>query len=35
MFEIETHDYSIANLERLAFYYKTIKKPGENKNDSK
>ena len=26
MFEIETHDYSIANLERLAFYYKTIKK---------
>ena len=25
MFEIETHDYSIANLERLAFYYKTIK----------
>ena len=34
MFEIETHVYSIANLERLAFYYETIKK-GENKNDSK
>lgn len=33
MFEIETHDYSKANLERLAFYYEKIKK--ENKNDSK
>lgn len=26
MFEIETHDYSKANLERLAFYYEKIKK---------
>lgn len=34
MFEIETHEYSIANLERLAFYYEKIKK-GESKNDSK
>lgn len=34
MFEIKTQEYSKANLERLAFYYKTIKK-GENKNDSK
>lgn len=34
MLEIETHEYSIANLERLAFYYEKIKK-GENKNDSK
>lgn len=34
MFEIETHEYSIANLEKLAFYYEKIKK-GENKNDSK
>lgn len=34
MFETETHEYSIANLERLAFYYEKIKK-GENKNDSK
>lgn len=34
MFEIEAQKYSKANLERLAFYYKTIKK-GENKNDSK
>lgn len=34
MFEIETHDYSKANFERLAFYYEKIKK-GENKNDSK
>lgn len=35
MFEIETQKYSKANLERLAFYYEKIKKPGENKNDSK
>ena len=34
MFEIETHEYSKANLERLAFYYEKIKN-GENKNDSK
>ena len=34
MFEIETHEYSIANLEKLAFYYEKIKK-GESKNDSK
>ena len=34
MFEIETHEYSKANLEMLAFYYEKIKK-GENKNDSK
>lgn len=34
MFEIETHKYSKANLERLAFYYEKIKK-GEIKNDSK
>lgn len=34
MFEIKTQKYSKTNLERLAFYYKTIKK-GENKNDSK
>lgn len=34
MFEIETHEYSKANLERLVFYYEKIKK-GENKNDSK
>lgn len=34
MFEIETHEYSKANLERLAFHYEKIKK-GENKNDSK
>lgn len=33
MFEIETHEYSKANLEWLAFYYEKIKK--ENKNDSK
>lgn len=33
MFEIETHEYSKANLERLAFYYEKIKKG--NKNDSK
>lgn len=26
MFEIETHEYSKANLERLAFYYEKIKK---------
>lgn len=30
MFEIETHEYSKANLERLAFYYEKIKK-GEQK----
>lgn len=34
MFEIETHEYSKANLKRLAFYYEKIKK-GEYKNDSK
>lgn len=34
MSEIETHEYSITNLERLAFYYEKIK-IGENKNDSK
>lgn len=34
MFEIKTHEYGKANLERLAFYYEKIKK-GENKNDSK
>ena len=25
MFEIETHEYSKANLERLAFYFKNLK----------
>lgn len=35
MFEIETHEYSKANLERLAFYYEKIKKGEFNKNDSK
>ena len=34
MFEIETHEYSKANLGRLALYYEKSKK-GENKNDSK
>ena len=34
MFEIETHEYSTDNLERLAFYYEEIKK-GECENDSK
>ena len=33
MFEIETHEYSKANLERLAFYYEKIKK-GENNRES-
>ena len=30
MFEIETHEYSKANLERLTFYYEKSKK-GEQK----
>lgn len=31
MFEIETHDYSIANLERLAFYLAELQKGDDEK----